>query len=122
MMQDRNDLHEQLFLEQPIPDGVAEGLCADTAQTKPVDGLVCVVGDPVESGFDRVQTTLRLMRNLLVVVRLDIAQIPLSVRQKSDGVAHAVRRARRRAFHSSRVMWSSGFASASATRCSRIAH
>ena len=31
MVQDRYDLHEPLFLEQPILDGVAEGLCADAA-------------------------------------------------------------------------------------------
>lgn len=105
MVQDRYDLHEPLLLEQPISDGVAEGLCADAAQTEPADRrLVCVVGDPVESGFDRIETTLRLVWNLLVVGRLDIAQVSLSVCKKSDGVAHAVRRARRRAFHSSSVM------------------
>lgn len=121
-MQDRHDLHEPFFLEQSIPDVVAEGMCADVTESESAGRwLVRVFRDPIQGAFDRVETAVRFVWSVLVEIRLDVAQVSLGVGEKSGGVAHAVRRARRRAFHSSSVMKLSGFASASATRCSRIA-
>ena len=105
MMPHGDDLHEPLLLEQAIPDVVPERLGADMTQPEAADGwLVRVGGDPVQGDLDRVEAAVRLMRNVLVVVRLDVSEVSLRVGEESDGVAHAVRRVRRRAFHSSSVM------------------
>ena len=71
MVQDSNHLNKLLFLEQSIPNGVAEGISADA--TQPVTAgwrLVGVQLDPVQCVLDRVQAALCLVRNMLVVVRL----------------------------------------------------
>lgn len=105
MMQDGDNLYEPFFLEQAIPNVVAERLRTHVAQAETGDRRpMRIICDPVERGLNCVETTLGLVRNMLIVVRLNVSEIPLGVREEPNCIAHAVRRSRRRAFHSPRVM------------------
>ena len=79
-MQNGDNLRESFFLEQAIPDVAAEGLCAGVAQPE-VTGrrLMPVKFDPLQRGFSGIEAAICLVRNMLVVVRLDVAQVSLSI-------------------------------------------
>lgn len=123
VVQNRNDLHEAFLREQAVPNVVPKGVSTHATQTEAANGTLVRVGsNPIKGCLDRIKTAFSFVRRMLVVVTLDIKQVALCVGKQPDGVGHADRCERRRSFHSSSVMKSSGFASASATRSAKSAH